>query len=63
MNGFLACDVLNFFRIISKLLEAEMKLKLIYIIHLTAFLLSWIMLCYVKIYVYIFLSHNLMHMM
>jgi hypothetical protein len=45
MNGFLACDILKFFITISKLLEAETKLKLIYIIHLKAFLLSWIMLC------------------
>jgi len=46
MNSFLACDVLQFFIIISKLLEAELKLKVTYIIHLKAFLLSWIMLYY-----------------
>jgi hypothetical protein len=46
MNDFLACDVLKIFIIRSKLLEAETKLKLIYIIHLKAFLFSWIMLCY-----------------
>ena len=44
MNGFLATDVLMVFITISKLLKAEMKLKLIHIIHLKAFLLSWIML-------------------
>jgi len=47
MNGFiLACDVLKVFTIISKLLEAETKLKLTYIIHLLAFLLSWNTFCH-----------------
>jgi hypothetical protein len=45
MNSFVACDVLKFFLVIIKLLEAEIKLKVIYIIHLQAFLLCWIMLC------------------
>ena len=36
----------SFFVVINKLLEAEKKLKLIYIIHLKTFLLSWFMLCY-----------------
>jgi len=54
----LACNVLKFFITISKLLEAETKLKLIYIIHLK------VGLCYmIKIYVYIFLSHKSLHMM
>jgi len=38
MNGFLlACDVLKVFKVISKLLEAETKLKLTYISHLQPF--------------------------
>jgi hypothetical protein len=46
LNGSLACDVLKFiiqdFIIIGTLLEAETIF--IYIIHLKAFLLSWLML-------------------
>jgi len=45
MKGFFACDVLKFCIIIkSKFLEAETRLKLIYIIYLKACLLSWIRL-------------------
>lgn len=64
MNGFcLACDVLQVFTTISKLLEAETKLKLTYIIHLQAFSIKLDYVISPKYHVYIFLSHTFLHIM
>jgi hypothetical protein len=59
---FVACHVLQLFVTTSKLLEAETKLKLTRIIHLQTSVLSCITWCYYNIYVYIFSSHKLLHM-
>jgi hypothetical protein len=54
MNGvFLACDVLKLFTIVSKLLEAETKLKLTYVIHWQAFSIKLDYVILLK-YMYIF---------
>ena len=53
MNGFLACGVLKLFIIIiSKLLEAETKVQLTYIVYLKTSVFSFITLCYYSICIY-----------
>jgi len=61
MNGFLACDVLNFFNNNKLIFGSWNKIKINIYFSFESFSIK---LDYViKIYVYIFLSHNLLYMM